>query len=74
MSDIKKVEKGPVDNAANKIRESATKEIQNKINEKVKAALDAKKAFNILKQEIRDLIREQEVDKSELSSFIDELK
>jgi len=78
MSDIKELDQKnkpkPVDSAVNKIRESVLKEKQKKIDEKVKAALDAKRIYNTLCGEIKDLIKEQEFEKLELSAFLDELQ
>lgn len=64
----------PVDSAINQLRENAVKDIQKKINEKVKAASEARKAYNTLIAEIKDLLKEQEVEKAELATLLGELK
>ncbi len=74
MTDIKLTKKNPIESAVNKLKESANNEIQKKISEKVKAALDAQRIFNTLKGEIQDLLKEQEVEKIEVNSLLEELK
>ncbi len=74
MNDIKPVKKNPLESAVNKLKESANNEIQKKISEKVKAALDAQRIFNTLKGEIQDLLKEQEVQKNDVNVLLEELK
>lgn len=77
MTDVKDIQEkkgNPIDNAVNKIRENMSKDNQKKIDEQVKVALDAKKIYETAKSVLRDLIKEQEVDKVEINEFLKSLK
>lgn len=75
VTDLKqKDNKNPLDNAANKLKEGAQKTLQDKINEKVKSALEAKKVLRTITSEIRDLMKQKEFENNEINELLKELK
>jgi hypothetical protein len=78
MSDVKDINENkkasPVESGINNIREAAVKAMQSKVVDKIKAIRDAQKVCNTLKGELKDLLKEQEVEKGELNDLLKELK
>ena len=79
MPDVKDLpnknkQKDPIESAINKIKETVSNEINKKIAEKIKAALDARQTYNTLKGEVITLIKEQEVSKGEINDLLKDLK
>lgn len=74
INENQKQSKNPVDNALNRIKETASKELQNKVNDKVKAYHEAVKLVNTLKNDIKELMQEQAIQAKELSEIFAEFK
>lgn len=77
MTEVKQLEKtsqNPIESAVNQLKEAAAKDLNNKIKEKVKAALDAKRAFDTLCLELKELLKEKEVESIEFNELAKSLK
>lgn len=81
MSDVKEFEnkdgkkaQNPIESAVNKLKEGLGKDLQKKIDEKIKAAMDARNIFRTLKAEIRELEKEKIAENLEFAEFVKEMK
>lgn len=79
MSEIKdlnleKGSKNPVDNAANKAKETLANEFNKKYQEQFKVAQNARKIFKTELFKLQELQKEYEIEKIEFADFIKELK
>lgn len=63
----------PMEQAANKLQEANAKEQQKKVEEQLKATLNAARAFKTEKDKLQELMRDSEADKAELNSILKEL-
>lgn len=66
--------KNPVDNAINKLKETATNEINKKIGDQVKVIINAIKILKTEKFKLQELRKEAEVEKAEFSELMKEFK